>query len=1084
MAKRKRDYKKKGHTEDDEPVKSGISFGTGMQHFEEPLLIISILTGIIPVIRPFVGGGGVADVLAYMLFLLGLASIYVIYLYFRSGKRTNVWFFGIPLLIFITAICSFQANQYASQGSWNGAFTARDFTVFSIMFGILSLSCALALHKIMKPSRAVILVLFLSTLMIHLAPADTIHLVDGERGQGGEYLAALDPYYYYRHAKTIVETGYIPEHETLIYPTAPPAFSTSPFMVSVLMASLSTVLMQFGLNVHDVAMLYPGVFSAFTVVVFYLLLRDLFSDMKPYNYAAALLGAFMLMLSPSFAAKAIATNCEDDALGMFLLVSSFLLFVVSFRRKSLILALLAGFSFLLLNISWSGYSYAIMVFGVFGVLYAVINFIHKRSCVEHIPYFVIPVFISQLHPLVLHAIGGSPRFFMPPQIVLLPFGAVLLTSFLLEIIRNHMNGEITVDEEGGNKLDSLVQRYASPIGILLVVLTVYYVFMISNPNDVINYVDSLVKGAKQTEIIGMTTAEQKALCSSFNIDCLKQLMNHFGLAVLFGVGMIPMLLYFMVAKRSLGAIFVLTWSLPMIYGVMQKSQYQFTASVPIVALGATIGLVILTNRRDIQGLSVLRVIPTIILIFVPLMFFLNQGGIPFLGAFGGFNSMHMGAGADRIYWNGTLGWLGEQPDSIVVLTWWDYGHWIAAVSDRTSILDNTKANRFMVQDIAKFHVVVENETEALEIARKYGSTHVVIDYTMIGKSGAPHFIATSGLGGYIPFKAIGAKIECVKGDGCDNLMEYAGDDYAYTLISQNGSIVIDFGSEYVINKTQIRLWNLDGRYYRYRIEVSTDGVNWKEVVDKTGGDWSGLQIDSFKDVKSRFVRITGTYASAGNEFRVTGVMVYNPRYEGSGMGYAHCGFTPGISVLEPTLDRNSESGFDLVKEIRFLCNFRVGQGRYPAINFRIKNQEEFNPETDIKLETWRTDGVEWMRESSIPWQTWRDSSGESILGVQSLKDILGNALNYPNNYANFPTFTTLIYVFNRDGYDFNKVMMTKLYLGDYLEEYQNAGLAQSSIEKPEYFKLVEEFRGNKPDESYWGYVRVYEIIYPEGDSLL
>jgi len=50
----------------------------------------------------------------------------------------------------------------------------------------------------------------------------------------------------------------------------------------------------------------------------------------------------------------------------------------------------------------------------------------------------------------------------------------------------------------------------------------------------------------------------------------------------------------------------------------------------------------------------------------------------------------------------------------------------------------------MVKDIARFHVLSENESEALDIAEKYKATTVVIDWTMIGKSGAPHFIATGG----------------------------------------------------------------------------------------------------------------------------------------------------------------------------------------------------------------------------------------------------------------------------------------------------------------------------------------------------
>jgi len=1074
--KKKKDKKGRDIKDDEsvESVKSDTSIGGGgiVQHFEEPFFILSIFAFIIAIARPFFGSGWIAKCLVFILFILGFLSIYFIYLYSKSEKK-NYQFFMVPILIFFTALFAWWAYERLSKLDPD-FFGARDFSTFSIFFGISTLFYVLWMHKILKLGSAAISVLFLSTLIIHLTPAFTPSYAHWS----GKYLAALDPYYYYRHAKTIVETGYVPERETLIYPTSPPDFSESSFMVSVLMGSLSTILTQFGISVHDVAMLYPGVFSAFTIILFYLLLRDLFWDMRPYNYATALLGAFMLMLNPSFAAKAIATNCEDDTLGMFLLVSSFLLFVISFRRKSIILSLLAGFSFLLLKMSWAGYAYAITVFGIFGVFYAIINFIHKKNCVEHIPYFVIPILMSLLYPLILHARGGIPRFVMPSQLFLFPFGGVLLVSFFLEMIRNYMSGKIEIKERRmEDRLENLIQRYVFPIGIALLLVTAYYLFIVIGPDSVINYALKLVKGAKQREIIGMTTAEQRELCSSFNLECLKgPLMNHFGLGMIFGVGMIPVLIYFMFFKRSLGATFVLTWSLPMIYGVIQKSQYQFTASVPIVALGSTIGLIIAMNKKDIQGL---RVIPTIILLFTPILMLFLHGGVPFFGPFGGPSPMYMGAGRDRIFWQGTLEWLGKQPSDIIVLTWWDYGHWIAAVSNRTSILDNTKADRFMVQDIAKFHVLVENETEALEIAKKYGATHVVIDWTMIGKSGAPHFISTSGLGGNIPFKSTGVKIKCINGNGCDNLIENKRGDYAYTYINQNGSIVIDFGGGYVINKTEIHLWDSDSRYYRYRIEVSTDGVNWKEVVDKTKGEFRGLQIDSFEDVKARFVRITGTYASIGNEFRVVNVRIYNPRYEGSYMGYGQCQFSPSNSVIKPVLEQNEKGEFDMVSRLVFKCNIGLG------LIFEIRNGQ-YSP-SNVYVVT---------PNGQFPWQAWRDQTGASILGVQSFKDILYGALHDPelprDSIFKFDTFRSLIYVPNMvdpntgERYNFNKVMMTKLYLGDHLEEYQNAGLADPTIEKPKYFKLVDGFLGDprnpEDDHSYWGYVRVYKIIYPETEN--
>jgi hypothetical protein len=189
----------------------------------------------------------------------------------------------------------------------------------------------------------------------------------------------------------------------------------------------------------------------------------------------------------------------------------------------------------------------------------------------------------------------------------------------------------------------------------------------------------------------------------------------------------------------------------MIMGIYAKPQYTFVASVPIVALGATVGLLAAVTRKDFEGW---RIIATILIVLIPLAY------IPFAGAdhYGKLGTGELLYTGDRSaggnIWTSALVWFGNQstegatitnPPEWSVLAWWDYGHWIAAVSKRVAVADNAKNNMFTVQNDAKFHVLVKTEEEALDIARKYNVRYVAIDWTMIGKSHAPHFIATSNL---------------------------------------------------------------------------------------------------------------------------------------------------------------------------------------------------------------------------------------------------------------------------------------------------------------------------------------------------
>jgi beta-galactosidase len=85
---------------------------------------------------------------------------------------------------------------------------------------------------------------------------------------------------------------------------------------------------------------------------------------------------------------------------------------------------------------------------------------------------------------------------------------------------------------------------------------------------------------------------------------------------------------------------------------------------------------------------------------------------------------------------------------------------------------------------------------------------------------------------------------------------------------------VDLGSTYNIKQSQI-VWQNSGNAYRYKIEASTDSLNWNTVVNKTTNT-STLQIqaDTFSVTATRYVKVTvtgGTSTSnkaAISEFRL------------------------------------------------------------------------------------------------------------------------------------------------------------------------------------------------------------------------
>ena len=90
----------------------------------------------------------------------------------------------------------------------------------------------------------------------------------------------------------------------------------------------------------------------------------------------------------------------------------------------------------------------------------------------------------------------------------------------------------------------------------------------------------------------------------------------------------------------------------------------------------------------------------------------------------------------------------DMPDDAIVLTWWDYGYWISAIGNKTTLADNGTGNVTQISLIGKFFM--SNETSAMEIIDDFNSrgelkvTHVLIFITFATQDGTKFYDAGYG----------------------------------------------------------------------------------------------------------------------------------------------------------------------------------------------------------------------------------------------------------------------------------------------------------------------------------------------------
>ena len=141
--------------------------------------------------------------------------------------------------------------------------------------------------------------------------------------------------------------------------------------------------------------------------------------------------------------------------------------------------------------------------------------------------------------------------------------------------------------------------------------------------------------------------------------------------------------------------------------------------------------------------------------------------------------------------------------------------------------------------------------------------------------------------------------------------------FGYTLCSSfPGTMTLDLKSLCALSSTKLLLWDLDNRYYRYKIEASSNNMTWVMIVDRTSsGMWQSWQDIRFSPgIQARYLRLTGTYDSIpGNngfhvvEWEVYGALSVPPAtYTITPAAGANGSILPGTPV---TLDAGQSASF-------------------------------------------------------------------------------------------------------------------------------------------------------------------------------
>lgn len=109
----------------------------------------------------------------------------------------------------------------------------------------------------------------------------------------------------------------------------------------------------------------------------------------------------------------------------------------------------------------------------------------------------------------------------------------------------------------------------------------------------------------------------------------------------------------------------------------------------------------------------------------------------------------------------------------------------------------------------------------------------------------------------------------------DGDIDFYGGMSGYGAFGIPGNFIVELPRVAQVARTQTMFFDLDDRFYRYRVDTSVDKVRWVPAVDKAAGEWRGWQVDTFPPRQARYVRLTVLYDSFDTIAQIVEFEVYS-----------------------------------------------------------------------------------------------------------------------------------------------------------------------------------------------------------------
>ena len=540
----------------------------------------------------------------------------------------------------------------------------------------------------------------------------TSFLIRMQPTQYGFELNEFDPFFNFRATEYVVENGLVEYFEwnddKSWYPYGRDVSVNSQTMLHITTGILYQI---FGGNssLYDFTILFPPIIGSLTVIIIFALVRVLGGT------TAGIIASLLFSVALPVLIRGSAGWFKSEPLGLFYGLLGLYLFLSAIRCKNKKITILkiipAGLIMTLGLASWGGDQFFIIPIGLFILILPLVRKDHK-FLIWSIPLFVITFLLS------------SAMFERPGLSFVFGLGGIALIIPTLFLFVNIFIQKISAEE---NKIRNGV--------IFLIILSIITILLISllgsyfSDSTSFRYLNAIYPFLTTVDPLVDSVSEHATtrITDSFLFNSVYMIFAGLGAWIILTKNVFKSKVILTNDSRAFALIIGIT-------GVYVSSAFvrlEIFASISLIILGS-IGLSILTkeffkikfsNKKNylfrISYLLIISILFTVPLVYPTHNWISTLDYAPTILSGGTSYTLSTND------WLVTLEWIkNNTSEDAIIGSWWDYGYWIQTIADRTTLIDNSTLNGFMIQEFAQ--MLLSSPDEALATLKEKNIDYLVI----------------------------------------------------------------------------------------------------------------------------------------------------------------------------------------------------------------------------------------------------------------------------------------------------------------------------------------------------------------------